>query len=50
MKKTWIQKLNEKYPGGREAHKKLLQKKGFKVIARGKKYQAVDFNKYLIDI
>jgi hypothetical protein len=50
MKKTWIQKLNEKYPGGLEAHKKLLQKKGFKVIARGKKYQAVDFNKYLIDI
>lgn len=39
--------LNEKYPGGSEAHKKLLEKEGYKVIARGKKYQVEDFEKYL---
>jgi hypothetical protein len=38
--------LNEKYPGGQESHRKLLEKEGFKVIARGKKYQVADFEKY----
>jgi alkylated DNA nucleotide flippase Atl1 len=42
--------LNEKYPGGLEAHKKLLQKESFKIIARGKKYQVANFDKYLIKI
>ncbi len=42
--------LNEKYPGGLENHKKLLAKEGFKIIARGKKYQVVDFEKYLLTI
>ena len=40
--------LNEKYPGGAERHKKLLEKEGFKVITRGKKYQVADFEKYLL--
>lgn len=40
--------LNEKYPGGQEGQKRLLGKEGFKVIARGKKYQVADFEKYLI--
>jgi alkylated DNA nucleotide flippase Atl1 len=40
--------LNEKYPGGLEVHRELLQKEGFKVIARGKKYQVADLEKYLI--
>jgi hypothetical protein len=40
--------LNEKYPGGQEAHKKLLEKEGFKINTRGKKYQVADFKKYLM--
>jgi len=39
--------LNEKYPGGQEAHKRLLEEENFRVIARGKKYQVVDYEKYL---
>jgi hypothetical protein len=42
--------LNEKYPGGQEAHKRLLEQEGFKVIARGKKYQVVGFEKYLAKV
>ncbi len=40
--------LNEKYPGGLEAHKQLLGKEGHKIIPRGKKYQVADFEKHLI--
>jgi alkylated DNA nucleotide flippase Atl1 len=40
--------LNEKYPGGQEAHKRLLEEEHFKVIARGKKYQVADYEKYLM--
>jgi len=39
--------LNEKYPGGQEAHKRLLAGENFRVIARGKRYQVVDYEKYL---
>ena len=39
--------LNEKYPGGQEAHKRLLEGENFRVIARGKRYQVVDYEKYL---
>lgn len=42
--------LNEKYPGGSENHKRLLEKEGFKIISRGKKYQVADFEKYLIKL
>jgi alkylated DNA nucleotide flippase Atl1 len=42
--------LNPKYPGGQETHKKLLEREGFRVIARGKKYQVVDFRKYLAKV
>jgi alkylated DNA nucleotide flippase Atl1 len=42
--------LNEKYPGGQEAHKKLLEGENFRVIARGKKYQVDDYEKYLMKI
>jgi alkylated DNA nucleotide flippase Atl1 len=41
--------LNEKYPGGQEAQKKLLEAEGFQVIARGKKYQVTGYEKYLIE-
>ena len=42
--------LNEKYPGGQEAHKKLLEGENFRVIARGKKYQVVDYGKYVMNL
>ncbi|MEO0091764.1 MAG: MGMT family protein [candidate division WOR-3 bacterium] len=42
--------LNEKYPGGLEAHKKLLENEGHKIIARGKKYQIADFEQSLIQL
>jgi hypothetical protein len=40
--------LNEKYPGGQEAHKELLERENFRVLARGKRYQVVDYEKYLM--
>ena len=40
--------LNEKYPGGLEAHKKRLTREGFKIIPRGKKYQVADFANHLV--
>ena len=39
--------VNEKYPGGVEAQKKLLQGEGHKVIQKGKKYVVVDYEKCL---
>lgn len=35
--------LNEKYPGGIENHKKLLEKEGHTVFKKGKKYYVKDF-------
>jgi len=40
--------LNEKYPGGQEAHRRLLEAESLKVIARGKRYQVLDYEKYLM--
>ncbi len=40
--------INEKYPGGVEAQKDLLEKEGHKVIQKGKKYVVVDFEKCLV--
>lgn len=40
--------LNEKYPGGAEAQKKLLENEGFKIAQRGKKYSVEDYEKYLL--
>jgi alkylated DNA nucleotide flippase Atl1 len=42
--------LNEKYPGGHESQKKLLEKEGFKIISRGKRYQVVDYKKYVVEL
>jgi len=42
--------LNEKYPGGQEAHKKLLEKEGYKIVKKGKKYKVLDFEKYLVKV
>lgn len=40
--------LNNKYPGGQELHRRLLEDEGFKVVARGKKYQVLDYEQYLM--
>ena len=40
--------LNEKYPGGVESHKKLLEKEGFEITEKGKKFLVKDFEKYLV--
>jgi alkylated DNA nucleotide flippase Atl1 len=42
--------INEKYPGGVEAQKRLLEKEGHKMIQKGKKLVVVDFEKYLVRI
>jgi len=42
--------LNDKYPGGQEAQRKKLEQEGFKVRERGKKYQVIDFEKYLVKV
>jgi alkylated DNA nucleotide flippase Atl1 len=42
--------INEKYSGGVEAQKKLLEKEGHKVVQKGKKYVVVDYEKSLAKI
>ncbi|MEM2941181.1 MAG: MGMT family protein [Thermoproteota archaeon] len=41
--------LNEKYPGGAENHRKLLEEEGFKVTRKGRKLVVNDYEKYLVD-
>ena len=41
--------LNEKYPGGAETHKRLLEKEGFKILQKGRKFIVRDYEKYLIE-
>jgi len=38
--------LNEKYPDGIEAHKRLLEKEGFRVRQKGKKYFVENYQNY----
>jgi hypothetical protein len=42
--------LNEKYPGGVEYHKKLLENEDHKVVKKGKKYRVIDYDKLLIKL
>ena len=42
--------INEKYPGGVEGQKKLLEREGHKVIQKGKKYVVADYEKSLARI
>ena len=42
--------LNEKYPSGAKAHKKLLEKEGFVIVQKGKKFVVKDYQKFLIDV
>ena len=39
--------LNDKFPGGAEAQKRKLEKEGFTVIRRGKRYRVEDYRNYL---
>ena len=41
--------LNEKYPGGAESHKTLLEKEGFKVVGSGKRWRVDEYENYLVD-
>ncbi len=38
--------LNEKYPGGVEVHKRLLEKEGFRVRQEDKKYFVENYQNY----
>lgn len=42
--------INEKYPGGVEAQKRLLEKEGHRIIQKGRKYVVADFEKYLVEL
>jgi alkylated DNA nucleotide flippase Atl1 len=42
--------INEKYPGGVDGQKKLLEKEGHRVIRKGKKCVVVDYDKSLAEI
>ncbi len=41
--------LNEKFPGGAESHKALLENEGFKVMPKGKRYFVENYQSYLIE-
>jgi alkylated DNA nucleotide flippase Atl1 len=40
--------INEKYPGGAEVQKRILEKEGHKVVQKGKKYLVADYEKSLV--
>ncbi len=40
--------LNDKYPGGIENQKKLLEKEGYKIVTKGKKLIVQDLEKNLV--
>jgi alkylated DNA nucleotide flippase Atl1 len=42
--------INEKYPGGAEAQKKLLEKEGHRVVQKGKNFVVFDYEKALAKI
>jgi len=42
--------LNDKYPGGIEGQKLLLEKEGHKIVQKGRKYVVKDYKKSLIII
>jgi hypothetical protein len=40
--------INERYPGGVQDQKKLLEKEGHKVVPKGKNYVVADYEKFLV--
>ena len=41
--------LNEKFPGGAESHKTLLEKEGIKVVRAGKRWRVDKYQTHLVD-
>ena len=39
--------LNDKFPGGSESHKELLENEGFKIIRKGKRFYVENYQNYL---
>ena len=42
--------INEKYPGGIDRQRDILEKEGHRVIQKGKRYAVVDFEKRLAEL
>lgn len=42
--------LNEKYPGGAASQKRLLEREGFTVQKKGKKFTVNNYDKYLLEV
>jgi hypothetical protein len=42
--------INEKYPGGAEAQKRLLEKEGHKIIQKGRRHVVLDYEKSLAEL
>jgi hypothetical protein len=40
--------LNDKFPGGAKAQKEFLEKEGFRILQKGKKYVVENYENYLI--
>ncbi|MEO0020284.1 MAG: hypothetical protein ABIK47_06590 [candidate division WOR-3 bacterium] len=40
--------INEKYPGGAEAQKRLLENEGHKVVQKGRKFVVLDYEQKLV--
>jgi len=40
--------LNEKYPGGLDVQKRLLEKEGHRILQRGKRFVVDNFKRYLV--
>lgn len=41
--------LNHKFPGGAEAQKNMLEKEGYTILQKGKKYVVENYEKYLLN-
>ncbi|MFH1486115.1 MAG: hypothetical protein ABIH46_08595 [Chloroflexota bacterium] len=42
--------INEKYPGGVEAQKRLLEKEGHRIVVKGKRCIVADYERHLVDL
>lgn len=42
--------LNEKYPGGLEGHKQLLEQEGHTIVQKGKRYFVADYSQSLYEL
>ena len=40
--------LNPKYPGGQQAHKRLLEHEGYEVVPKGRKFVVQNYQKHLM--